>query len=88
MAKAAMLTTTSGLASKMTKSTPTGQVTRCSSSSGPSSLAKVTMPVGAGKAATSVMPWSIESYLPGRERSKRETSDFDSFPCERSSSAA
>jgi len=88
MARAAILTTTSGLASKITSSTPTGQVTRCSSSSGPISFANVTIPVGAGRTPTSVIPCNIASYLPGLVRSNLETSDFDNFPWDRSSSAA
>jgi hypothetical protein len=88
MARAAILTTTSGLASKMTRRTPTGHVTRCSSSSGPSSFANVTIPVGAGRAATSTIPCSMASYFPALERSKRDTSDLDSFPCASKSSAA
>jgi hypothetical protein len=42
IANAAMLTTTSGLASKMTNKTPIGQVTLCSSNPGPNSFANVT----------------------------------------------
>ena len=81
MARAAMFTTTSGRASKMTNKTPMGQVTRWSSSPGPSSLAKVTKPVGTGNAATSVMPCSIASYFPGLERSRREIRDGERLDC-------
>lgn len=83
MANAAIFTTTSGLASKMTNNTPIGHVTLCRSSPGPSSLANVTMPVGEGKAATSVMPRSMAAYLPGRERSSRETREGESLDWER-----
>lgn len=80
IASAAMFTTTSGRASKMTSSTPTGQVTRCSASPGPSSFANVTCPVGRGSDATSLIPCSIASYLPARERSRRLNREAESLP--------
>lgn len=88
IARAAIFTTTSGLASKMTNKTPIGQVTRYKSNPGPSSFAKVTIPVGAGRFATSVIPCNIESYFPGLLRSNRETRTLDSLPSETSFSAA
>jgi hypothetical protein len=72
IARAAMFTTTSGLASKMTNNTPIGQVTRYSSNPSSNSFAYVVIPVGDGKAATSAIPESMASNLPGRERSRRE----------------
>lgn len=81
IANAAMFTTTSGLASKITSSTPIGHVTRCSSKPGPSSFANVTCPVGNGNAATSDIPFSMASNLPGRERSSRERRVEESLPC-------
>lgn len=49
IAKVAMLTTTSGRASKMTKSTPIGQVIRYNSRSSSNSLAYVIFSVGSSR---------------------------------------
>jgi len=80
IARVAMLTTTSGRASKMTKSTPIGQVIRYNSRSSSSSFANVTFPVGSSRSETSETPLTIASHLSPLERSSLLTREADNLP--------
>ena len=80
IAKVAMLTTTSGRASKMTRSTPIGQVILYNSRSSSNSLAYVMFPVGSSRLDTSETPWSIASHLSPLARSSRLTREADNRP--------
>ena len=65
-----------------------GQETRYNSSSSSNSEAYVIFPVGSGRAATSSIPWSVDSHLSPLNKSSRFTNEADRRPATTSFCAA